>query len=311
LAFTHEEPLTAIMRGHISSYKDLPKYPYQFQVKFRNETRARSGIIRTREFIMKDLYSFSKNEEEHKRFYEKVADAYRKIFTRIGIGKNTIFTFASGGSFSKYSNELQTICDAGEDTIYLCEQCGVAVNEEIIKEHPSCPKCGKENLSAKKAVEVGNIFTLGTKFSEPLGLIFRDEDGKEKPVFMGSYGIGPGRVMGVVAELLSDEKGLVWPESISPFPAHLISIVSTGDKKASKDSDSLYLKIQKSGGEILYDDRDLRAGEKFADADLIGIPVRAVISEKTPKGKVEVKERGGNSPRLISHAEFIKIACGK
>ncbi|MDP3661639.1 MAG: aminoacyl--tRNA ligase-related protein [bacterium] len=309
LAFTHEEPLTALMRDHISSYKDLPKYLYQFQVKFRNELRARSGIIRGREFLMKDLYSFSRNEAEHTPFYEQVKKAYNTIFKRIGIGEKTVLAFASGGSFSKNSHEFQTICAAGEDTIHLCEKCSIALNDEIITEQTVCPKCGGEKFTREKAVEVGNIFTLGTKFSDALGLQYRDETGKELPVFMGSYGIGPGRAMGVVVELFSDEKGIVWPKNIAPFTVHLISLASSA--KVKKEADALYEKLQKVGIETLYDERDARAGEKFADADLIGIPLRAVISEKTPVGKVEIKERTSDSPRLISHAELLKMISGK
>ncbi len=309
LGFTHEEPLTAIMRDHIASYKDLPQYPYQFQIKFRNETRAKSGIIRGREFLMKDLYSFSADEAAHKLFYEKVKQAYKNIFTRIGFGNYTYLTYASGGSFSKYSHEFQTLCDAGEDTIHLCEKCLVAVNEEIISEQTACPVCGSENFVKKTAVEVGNIFTLGTKFSDALGLKYRNEAGQEVSVFMGSYGIGPGRAMGVAAELFADGRGLVWPVSIAPFDVHLLSLATTS--KAKKEADTLYEKLQRSGIEVLHDDRDARAGEKFADADLIGIPLRAVISDKTPVGKVEVKERTSTEPRIISHAELTKMLANK
>lgn len=309
LAFTHEEPLTALMRDHISSYKDLPKYPYQFQVKFRNELRARSGIIRGREFLMKDLYSFSRNEAEHVPFYEQVKDAYHTIFKRIGIGAKTVLTFASGGSFSKNSHEFQTICAVGEDMIHLCEKCRIAVNDEIITEQIACPQCGSEKLMREKAVEVGNIFTLGTRFSDALGLKYRDETGKETSVFMGSYGIGPGRAMGVVVELFSDEKGIVWPVSIAPFTVHLVSLAASA--RVKKEGDALYEKLQKAGLETLYDDRDARAGEKFADADLVGIPLRAVVSEKTPAGKVEIKERTSDTARIISHAELLKLVSGK
>lgn len=309
LAFTHEEPLTALMRDHISSYKDLPKYPYQFQVKFRNELRARSGIIRGREFVMKDLYSFSRNEAEHMPFYEQVKKAYHTIFKRIGIGGKTVLTFASGGSFSKNSHEFQTLTAAGEDTVHLCEKCRIAVNDEIITEQTACPQCGSEKLTREKAVEVGNIFTLGMRFSDALGLKYRDEAGKETSVFMGSYGIGPGRAMGVAVELFSDEKGIVWPASIAPFAVHLVSLAASA--KVKKEVDALYEKLQKAGVEVLYDDRDARAGEKFADADLIGIPLRAVISEKTPAGKVEIKERTSDTARIISHAELLKMVSGK
>lgn len=304
LAFTHEEPLTALMRDHISSYKDLPKYPYQFQVKFRNELRARSGIIRGREFLMKDLYSFSRNEEEHRPFYEQVKKAYHTIFKRIGIGEKTVLTFASGGSFSKNSHEFQTLTAAGEDTIHLCEKCRIAVNDEIITEQTSCPQCGSEKLVREKAVEVGNIFTLGTRFSDAFGLTYRDEAGKETSVFMGSYGIGPGRAMGVAVELFADEKGIVWPQSIAPFAVHLISLATSA--QAKKEAETLYEKLEKAGVEVLYDDRDLRAGEKFADTDLIGIPLRAVISEKTPAGKVELKERTSDTATFVSVNELLK-----
>lgn len=304
LAFTHEEPLTALMLPHISSYKDLPRFVYQFQTKFRNEMRARSGIIRGREFLMKDLYSFCRDEERHQVFYEKVKDAYRKVFERAGVGKETILTFASGGSFSTYSHEFQTLCSTGEDTVHLCAKCRIAVNEEIIKDNPMCPECGSEKLEAMHAVEVGNIFTLGTRFSDALGLKFRDEKGKEVSVFMGSYGIGPGRLMGVAVELFSDDKGIVWPASIAPFQTHLISLATTA--KAKKAADALYDKLQKDGIEVLYDDRAVRAGEKFADADLIGIPLRAVLSDKTPADKVELKERTSDAVRIIPVSALLK-----
>lgn len=307
LAFTHEEPLTALLRAHLSSYKDLPKYAYQFQTKFRNEVRARSGIIRGREFLMKDLYSFCRDEKEHQVFYEKVKEAYHKIFEHAGIGRETVLAFASGGSFSKYSHEFQTLSSAGEDTVHLCPKCRVAVNDEIIKDHPACPECRNEKLETRRAVEVGNIFTLGTRFSETLGLSYRNEEGKEVPVFMGSYGIGPGRLMGVAVELFADEKGMVWPARIAPFAVHLVSLATTA--KAWKVADALYEKLQKAGVSVLYDDREARAGEKFADADLIGIPLRAVISDKTPTGKVEIKERTSAESRLIPVGELTQSFC--
>lgn len=305
LAFTHEEPLTALMRAHLSSYKDLPKYVYQFQTKFRNEVRARSGIIRGREFLMKDLYSFCRDEREHQVFYEKVKEAYHKIFERVGVGAETLLTFASGGSFSKYSHEFQTLCPAGEDTVHVCAKCRIAVNEEIIKDQPACPKCGSEKLVAERAVEAGNIFTLGTRFSEALGLSYRDEKGNEVPVFMGSYGIGPGRLMGIAVELFADERGIVWPSNIAPFSVHLVSLAATA--KAQKAADALYDKLNAAGVSVLYDDRALRAGEKFADADLIGIPLRAVIGDKTSAGKVEIKDRTAAEPRIVSVNELLKV----
>src|SRR3989338_7686565 len=208
LGFTHEEPLTALLRDHVRSFRDLPLYVYQIQTKFRNEERAKSGLMRTREFLMKDFYSFSKNAEEHDAFYEKMKQAYKTVFDRVGLGPLTHITYATGGTFSKYSHEFQTLCEAGEDTIHLCEKCGIAVNEEIIKDQSVCPECQNKDLKQEKAVEVGNIFKLGTKYSEPFHLNYKDEKGKENLVVMGCYGIGLNRLMGVIAEVFHDEKGI-------------------------------------------------------------------------------------------------------
>ncbi|HBV01774.1 MAG TPA: prolyl-tRNA synthetase [Candidatus Taylorbacteria bacterium] len=307
LAFTHEEPLTRIMKDHIRSYKDLPFSAYQFQTKFRNETRAKSGILRGREFLMKDMYSFSRHEKEHEVFYKKAIDAYKKIFTRSGIGEETYLTFSSGGSFSKYSHEFQTLTLAGEDTIHLCEKCSVAVNEEIIKDQSACPECGNKKLAKKTSVEIGNIFTLGTRFSEVLDLAYLDEKGEKQFVFMGSYGIGPGRIMGTIVELLSDEKGIVWPAAIAPFQVHLISIIGANGEDVRKEGDGLYERLMKKGIDVLYDDRDIRPGEKFADSDLIGIPTRVVISEKAIKsGRLEVKGRKTDTVQMLSEPDFLK-----
>ena len=307
LAFTHEEPLTRIMKDHIRSYKDLPFSAYQFQTKFRNETRAKSGILRGREFLMKDMYSFSRHEKEHEVFYKKAIDAYKKIFTRSGIGEETYLTFSSGGSFSKYSHEFQTLTLAGEDTIHLGEKCSVAVNEEIIKDQSACPECGNKKLAKKTSVEIGNIFTLGTRFSEVLDLAYLDEKGEKQFVFMGSYGIGPGRIMGTIVELLSDEKGIVWPAAIAPFQVHLISIIGANGEDVRKEGDGLYERLMKKGIDVLYDDRDIRPGEKFADSDLIGIPTRVVISEKTIKsGRLEVKGRKTDTVQMLSEPDFLK-----
>ena len=302
LANTHEEALTALLSHHVSSHKDLPLLVYQFQTKFRNETRAKSGIMRTREFIMKDLYSFARSTEEHEMLYEKVTEAYKKIFDRIGIGEKTLFTFASGGNFSKYSHEFQTLCSAGEDTIYVCEHCNVAINKEIIKEQSSCPQCGSQKLKEESAVEVGNIFALGTKYAEILGLEYLDENGKKIPVVMGSYGIGPGRVMGSVVELFHDANGMIWPESISPFKIHLLSLPG-----GVKEADKLYEHLIKEGIEVLYDDREhASAGEKLVDADLFGIPWRIVISEKTvAKDLLELKRRDEDKAELIHKKDLL------
>jgi len=306
LGFTHEEPLTSIMKDHIRSFRDLPVLAYQFQTKFRNEERAKSGIMRAREFLMKDLYSFSRDEKEHMELYEKAKQAYKKIFNRLGIGSETFVTFASGGSFSKFSHEFQTITDAGEDVIYVPTKSNhdgdtVAINKEVFTEDV-LKDLGqsKDDFIEKKAVEVGNIFTLSTKFSGPLELMYSDEKGANLPVFMGSYGIGPGRVMGTIAEIKSDEKGLIWPESVSPFAVHLVAIFNEKNMSAKEEADKIYAEMSQKGIEVLYDDRDASAGEKLSDADLIGIPKRIIISEKTLKnGEAEVKYRDSGKVEMV------------
>lgn len=305
LGFTHEEPLTNIMRSHIGSYADLPKLAYQIQWKFRNEERAKSGILRGREFLMKDLYSFSASQEEHDRVYESVAGAYTRIFGRVGIGGRTYRTFASGGVFSKYSHEFQCLAEVGEDTVYLSEEKGIAINKEVLQPEVLQDLGVKEGeLAEKKAIEVGNIFSLGTRFSDALKLRFKDRDGAEKPVVMGSYGIGPTRLMGVIAEILSDDKGMIWPRGIAPFEAHLVSITG-GNAEVAAEADRLYDMLREGGIETLYDDRDARAGEKFADADLIGIPVRVVVSEKTiAAGGAEISRRAGGGSAIAGEHEL-------
>ncbi len=312
LSFTHEEPLTALMKEYVQSYKDLPKYVYQFQTKFRNEERAKSGIMRTREFLMKDLYSFSKDAKEHEKFYESAKKAYEKIFARIGLGDKTFVTFASGGSFSKYSHEFQTITDAGEDLIYVDEKKKIAINKEVYTDEVIKDLgLNKKNIVEMKASEVGNIFSLGTKFSDAFDLKYVDEKGEKKPVIMGSYGIGPGRVMGTIVETLSDDKGIVWPKSVAPFAVHLIAI-SSENGNALKEAEKIYEALTKADVEVLFDDRDIRAGEKFADADLIGIPLRMVVSDKTlEKGKVELKERNGEKTELIDVEKAVSAASKK
>ncbi|MGC9605717.1 MAG: aminoacyl--tRNA ligase-related protein [Minisyncoccia bacterium] len=300
LSFTHEEPLTALMKDHIRSFRDLPTAVYQFQTKFRNEERAKSGILRGREFLMKDLYSFCKDVKEQDAFYEKAKKAYVKIFDRLGLGAETYVTFSSGGSFSKYSHEFQTVSEAGEDTIYVHEGKKIAVNKEVMSDEVLKDlKLNKKELVEKKAIEVGNIFQLGTRFSEALGLNYKDAAGKSKPVVMGSYGIGPGRVMGTIVEIHADDKGLVWPESVAPFAVHLVALYDEAGK-VKKAADDLYTKMTKRGVEVLYDDREASAGEKFSDADLIGIPKRYVVSEKTLKDdSVEVKDRATGKVEMV------------
>lgn len=314
LGFTHEEPLTVLMKDHIRSFRDLPVYVYQFQKKFRNEKRAKSGILRGREFLMKDLYSFSSSEAEHKAFYEKMKAAYVRIFDRVGLGHITFVTFASGGSFSEFSDEFQMLTDAGEDVIYVDKAVKVAVNEEVLESisDDMLKKLGTERtkLVPEKAVELGNIFSLGTKFSEPLELFFQNEAGEKVPVIMGSYGIGVPRLMGAIVEALGDEKGLVWTDATSPFDVHLIQVSGNDpEKKAvvATRADALYKKLTDLGYEVLLDDRDARPGEKFADADLIGIPYRVVIGEKVEEGSVEFKKRTDVEATVIPIDEFIAI----
>jgi prolyl-tRNA synthetase len=306
LGFTHEEPLTALMKNFVSSYRDLPKAVYQLQTKFRNEARAKSGIMRGREFLMKDLYSFSKDQKEHDEFYEKAKQAYVNIFERVGLGGRTFITFASGGTFSKYSHEFQTITDAGEDTIFVDEEKKIAINKEVYTDEV-LKDLGvvKKNLKEQKAVEVGNIFSLGTRFSDVFDLSYVDESGKKQMVIMGSYGIGPGRVMGTIVEVLSDSKGIVWPKEIAPFTVHLIEMKSS--EVVSTAAEKLYRDLNKKGISVLWDDRDTRAGEKFADADLIGIPYRVVISEKTLKeNKLELKLRTEDEAELVDETVLIQ-----
>jgi prolyl-tRNA synthetase len=305
LAVTHEAALTRLMKDFVSSYKSLPFAAYQFQTKFRNETRAKSGIMRTREFIMKDLYSFAKDESEHAVFYEKAKDAYVKVFNRLGIGEKTYVTFASGGMFSKFSHEFQTLTEAGEDTIFVHEGKKIAVNKEVLNDEVM-KELGieKKDLFERKAVEVGNIFSLGTRFSSALGLNYKDAEGNSKPVIMGSYGIGPARVMGTIAEICSDDKGLVWPENISPFNVHLIALFDK-EGNVKKKADELYASMTSKGIEVLYDDRDTGAGEKFSDSDLIGIPQRIVVSAKTlAEDSVETKDRKTGEVKLVKMSEL-------
>ncbi len=296
---THEEPFTEMLRNYISSYKDLPVAVYQIQTKFRNELRAKSGIMRGREFLMKDMYTFATNEEEHDKLYEEVKNAYIRIYDRLGIGSDTFVTFASGGVFSKYSHEFQTLCEVGEDNIYYNADKSVVLNEEVlIDEVMNDLGVKREELENTRAAEVGNIFTLGTKFSAPLGLEYTDKNGERKPVLMGCYGIGISRVMGVIAEKMCDDKGLVWPENIAPYKYYLIGLNEEGVKKAEE----LYHGHEE---EVIFDDRDLHAGEKFADAELMGIPYRVVISDKTlADGKAEVTNRQTGETKLVDLAEL-------
>ncbi|MDP3784582.1 MAG: aminoacyl--tRNA ligase-related protein, partial [bacterium] len=294
---THEEIISPLAKKYIASYRDLPKYLFQIQNKFRDEKRAKAGLLRGREFFMKDLYSFHRDEADLDAYYEKVKEGYGRIFKAVGLGDTTYLTVASGGTFSKYSHEFQTLTLSGEDAIYICEKCHVAVNQEIIKEQSSCPECGNTKLREEKAVEVGNIFKLMAKFSRPFNLTYKDENGSEHDVLMACFGIGLNRLMGTIVEVHHDEKGIIWPESVAPFRLHMLEL--PGGQK-------IYEKLIDRGVEVLYDDRDLSAGEKFADADLIGIPWRAIVSEKTGD-KIELKRRGANDTVLVTLEELIKI----
>src|SRR3989344_932045 len=296
LGWSHEEVLTTIATKFISSYKDLPFSAYQIQTKFRHEARAKSGLLRGREFMMKDLYSFHSSQKDLDLYYEKAREAYHKIFGRCGL--KAIYTVAAGGIFTdKFTHEFQVLSPIGEDTIMLCPGCNYAENIEIskLKIDDPCPKCGTKVIE-EKSIEVGNIFDNGTKYSAALGLEFADESGNKQPVVMGAYGIGLGRVMGTVVEIQNDKDGMIWPESIAPYKVHLISLDGTDE-----ESEKMYRDLQAKNVEVLYDDRDDKtAGEKFADADLIGCPIRLVVSKKTlAHNSVEIKKRSSKETQLV------------
>ena len=305
---THEEVIVPLVKQFVSSYRDLPFSAYQFQNKFRMELRAKSGILRGREFIMKDMYSFHLNEADMKAYYENMKKVYARVFEKIGIGETTFLTYAAGGSFAKYSHEFQTVTPAGEDTIYICDACRVAVNKEIIEDMAdACPLCKGKNLRTETSVEVGNIFELKTKYSAPFNLVYKDEKGEDQTVVMGCYGIGLGRALGTVVEVHGDEKGLVWPKSIAPFAVHLVDL-SGGDAAVRGEAQKLYEELSLEGIDTLWDDRDIRAGEKFAESDLLGIPLRVVVSAKTiESGKLEVKKRKGGEVSMIERGELSNI----
>ncbi len=297
---THEEIIYPLVQNYLKSYRDLPLYIYQIQTKFRNELRAKSGILRGREFIMKDLYSFHTSDEDRDAYYETVRLAYLKIFERIGLP--VIETKAGGGTFSELSEEFQTITDAGEDTVYVCENCKTGTNEEVL-DAKTCSNCGGE-LKSEKAIEVGNIFPLKDSFAKTFGLAFQDQNGKDQLVSAGCYGIGISRIMGTIVEVSHDEKGIIWPESVAPFKVHLVGL-DLDDDQVIKKAEGVYKRLQSEGVEVLFDDReDVSAGEKFADADLIGIPYRIVISKKTGD-KLEVKKRADKETYFYNIEELI------
>ena len=304
LGWTHEEIITPLIKKYVNSYKDLPLAVYQIQDKFRDELRAKSGILRGREFLMKDLYSFHLDEKDLDSYYEKVQNSYYKIFKRTGIEDKTYLTLASGSAFSKYSMEFQTVTKNGEDTIYICEKCRVAINKEVISDQKgACFKCKNKNLKVAKSIEVGNIFKLSDRFSKAFDFLVKDKNNKEKNVLMASYGIGLGRLMGTIVEIFHDDKGIIWPVSVAPFKAHFINLNA---KKA--EADKIYNDLIKNKIEILYDDSDRSVGEKLNDADLIGIPLRIIVSEKTLKqNAVEIKKRSEEKTQLVKISDLNKI----
>jgi len=311
MAWSHEEQITNMMRLFIASYRDLPVNVYQFQTKLRNETRARSGIIRAREFLMKDLYSYSRTEAEHQAFYDSVTAAYLRVFDQVGLGDRTFLTFASGGDFTQFSHEFQTITPSGEDTIYLHRGKKIAINEDVLDDDVLKKlELDRAELEKLLAVEVGNIFSFGGVKSAQLGCYYSDEDGKQKPVILGSYGIGVTRLMGVIAECLADGNGLVWPANVAPATVHLILVGN--DDTVIKAATDLYHQLQAANVKVLYDDRVITAGEKFADADLIGLPYRLTVSQRTIENEqFELKPRTIKDTKLVTADEVIKILATK
>lgn len=300
--WTHEEPIVDLLRNYLKSYKDLPISVYQFQNKLRNELRAKSGIMRGREFVMKDMYSVHASKEDLDKYYNAAIEAYKRCYDRFGIGDETYVTFASGGAFTKFSHEFQTICDAGEDYIYLHRGKNIAVNEEVLDEAVKELGIDRSELERVKTAEVGNIFNFGTQKSEEMRLVFTDADGVEQYAYMGSYGIGITRVMGVIVEKFADDKGLVWPENIAPAKVYLVQIGS----QSRATADELYQKLQSAGIETIYDDRDERPGVKFADAELLGIPYRVTVSDRLlDDGKWEVSTRQTGEQRLLTADELL------
>ena len=300
--WTHEEPIVELLRSYLKSYKDLPISVYQFQNKLRNELRAKSGIMRGREFIMKDMYSVHAAKEDLDAYYDQVIEAYKRCYDRFGIGDDTYVTFASGGAFTKFSHEFQTICEAGEDYIYLHRGRNIAVNEEVLDDAVKELGIKRNELEKVKTAEVGNIFNFGTQKSEEMNLVFTGSDGVQHYAYMGSYGIGITRVMGVIVEKFADEKGLIWPENIAPAQVYLVQI----GEKSRAAADELYETLRTQGVEVLYDERDERPGVKFADAELMGIPLRVTVSDRLLDGKKwEVAARASGERQLLTTDELL------
>lgn len=306
MAPTHEEAVTPLVAGFVNSYRNLPISVFQFQTKFRNEPRARSGLIRCREFIMKDMYSFHETENDLDAYYDRVRQAYERIFKRVGIDEQTLFTYASGGTFSKFSHEFQTLCPSGEDTVFVCGPCKVAVNQEIMAElNGCCPECGKSDLTESRAIETANIFKLMARFSTPFEARFSDTEGKQHPILMGCYGFGPTRLMGTVVELHHDKDGIIWPPSIAPYDIHVVLLGRSG--KFHEVKELTLNALNRAGLSVLVDDREqCSAGEKFRDSDLLGIPLRVVISDRSQDiSSIEVKYRAQPASTVLSLDEII------
>lgn len=305
LGLTHEEPIVDALTPYVNSYKDLPIFVYQIQNKFRNELRAKSGLLRGREFVMKDMYSLARSQEEHVELYERAAQAYERVYNRLGIGDITYRTAADGGIFTeRFSDEFQTLSDIGEDTIYVDEEKRIAINEEVYTDE-NLAKLGldKAKLVEKKGVEVGNIFPLETKYTDALGVYFADENGVKQQIIMGCYGIGISRLMGVIVEKFADDKGMVWPENISPARVYLVQI---GGEASRQHADELYGELMAKGIEVIYDDRDERPGAKFADAELMGIPHRITVSDRLLETKTyEYTERKTGVTNMLTREELL------
>jgi len=304
--WSHEEPITDMMKSYLESYRDLPAFVYQFQTKLRNELRAKSGIMRGREFVMKDMYSYTKDEAAHKAFYDAAIEAYHNVFKRVGLGDRTYLTVASGGAFTQFSHEFQTLDESGEDVIYVHKEKKIAVNKEVLTDEVLAQlDIKRDELEEAKAVEVGNIFSFGDVKSKQLGLLYTAEDGEQKPVILGSYGIGITRLMGTLVEAFADEKGMVWPEAVAPFRYHLVSLAGS-DSDIAAFAEAVYEELADAGQAVLYDDRDLRAGEKFADADLIGIPWRVIVGrDAIPGGQVELVNRATGEVQKLTRQELL------
>ena len=305
LAWSHEEAIVSMMSQFVSSYKDLPISVYQFQTKLRNELRAKSGIMRGREFVMKDMYSLHASKEDMDQYYDRVIEAYKRIYERLGLGDDTFVAFASGGSFTKFSHEFQTICDAGEDILYVNADKTVAVNEEVLDDATAEIGVSKESLSPVKTAEVGNIFKFGTEKGEQMNVTYKDVDGIDKPIYLASYGVGITRVMGVLVEKFGDEKGLSWPEAVAPFKVHLVGL-NLEDGEVKDWVEGVYLSLKDAGVEVLFDDRiETRAGEKFSDSDLLGMPYRVVASKKGREAsQFEVVTRATGEVRQLTEEEL-------